>query len=92
VYTKSSAGGAPTVSATNKSVTWTVTVTAENTTVAGLNTYIAPTAAQASYWANRFATSKDSAVVASAGKNAQTGVVSYNASAYIIANAKKLGR
>jgi hypothetical protein len=89
VYTKSSnAGVAPAVTATNKSVIWTVTVNEQKTTVAGLNTYVMPTAAQAEYWANKFATSQDSAIVASAGKNVTSGAISYTASAYIIANAK----
>jgi len=89
IYTKSSnAGATAAVTATNKSVTWTITVAAQSTTVASLNTYIAPTAAQAQYWQDIFATSKDSAVVASAGKNAQTGVVTPAAAAYIFANAK----
>ena len=89
VYTKSSAGGAtPAVTATNKSVTWTVNVAAQSTAVASLNTYVAPTAAQAQYWQDIFATSKDSAVVAASGKNAITGAVTPAAAAYIFANAK----
>jgi hypothetical protein len=89
VFTKSSNGGAtPAVTATNKSVTWTVNVAAQSTTVASLNTYIAPTAAQAQYWQDKFATSKDSAVVAASGKNAITGAVTPAAAAYIFANAK----
>jgi hypothetical protein len=89
VFTKSSnAGATPAVTATNKSVTWSVTVAAQSTTVASLNTYIAPTAAQAQYWQDKFATSKDSAVVAASGKNAITGAVTPAAAAYIFANAK----
>jgi len=89
VFTKSSNNGAtPAVTATNKSVTWSVTVAAQSTTVAGLNTYVAPTAAQALYWQNTFATSKDSAVVAASGKNAITGAVTPAAAAFIFANAK----
>jgi len=91
VYTKSSnAGAAAAVTASNKSVAWTVTVTAQATTVASLNTYISATAAQTAYWANSFATSKDSAVVASNGKNALTGVVTPAIAAYINVNAKNI--
>jgi trimeric autotransporter adhesin len=89
VYTKSSnAGAAPAVTATNKSVTWEVTVAAQDTNVSGLNFYKQTTAARAEYYANTMATTKDSAITADAGKNAQTGVISYNAVAYVMANAK----
>ena len=89
VYTKSSSAGATTaVTATSPSITWTITVVAQSTTVSSLNTYIAPTAAQAVYWQNLFATSKDSAVVAASGKNAITGVVTPAAAAVIFVNAK----
>ena len=89
VYTKSSnAGATAAVTATNKSITWTVTVSAQATTLTALNTYVAPTAAQAQYWQDIFATSKDSAVVAASGKNASTGVVTPAPVAYIFANGK----
>jgi hypothetical protein len=89
VYTKSSnAGAAAAVTATNKSITWTVTVSAQATTLTALNTYVAPTAAQAQLWQDLFATSKDSAVVAASGKSASTGVVTPAAVAYIFANGK----
>jgi hypothetical protein len=89
VYTKrSSAGTAAVVNSASPSITWTVTVAAQATAIAGLNIYVAPTLDQAGYWHRAFATSKDSAVVASDGKDALTGVVSYNAVAYINFNPK----
>jgi len=92
IYTKSSgvatAGGPATVTATNKSITWTVTVTAQNTTFSALNIYITPSLAQSAYWANTMATSKDSAIVASNGKDPLTGIVTNAAAAYINVNAK----
>ena len=89
VYTKSSNGGlAAGVTSSSPSIVWTVTVTAENTTFSSLNLYITPSLEQSAYWANSMATSKDSAIVASNGKNAQTGVIAYNKVAYINVNAK----
>jgi hypothetical protein len=89
VYTKSSNGGlAAGVTSSSPSIVWTVTVTAENTTFSSLNLYITPSIAQSAYWANSMATSKDSAIVASNGKNALTGIVEFNKVAYINVNAK----
>jgi hypothetical protein len=50
--------------------------------------YVARTQAQANYWHTTFATSKDSAVVASNGVNALTGAVAYDPVAYILFNPK----
>ena len=89
VYTKrSNAGAAAAVNSASPSITWTVTVTAQNTTFSALNIYITPSLAQSGYWANTMATSKDSAVVASNGKNPLTGIVTNAAVAYINVNAK----
>jgi hypothetical protein len=89
VYTKrSSAGTAAVVNSASPSITWTVTVTAQNTTFSALNIYITPSLAQSAYWANSMATSKDSAIVASNGKNPLTGIVTNAPEAYINVNAK----
>jgi len=70
VYTESSAAGA-TAAATSsdKTATWTVTVSAANTTPTTVRSYITTDVATANYWMTRSATqsSKDSAVVVDRG-------------------------
>ena len=89
VYTKrSSNGGSAAVNSASPSITWTVTVASQATAITGLNLYVSSSLAQSGYWHRTFATSKDSAVVASNGVNYLTGLVSYDAAAYINFNPK----